>query len=64
MGSSMKHFGENERNSRHSRRDFIGKGLKLSIVSGIAGVGLLTGCEGEKGGRRGSKSVRRSHARA
>ncbi len=37
--------GEQDPASRHSRRNFIENGLKVSVVSGILGIGFLPGCK-------------------
>ena len=47
MKTSLHHLMENEKNIRNSRREFIEKGLKLTVVSGVAGSGLLAGCKEE-----------------
>jgi hemerythrin-like domain-containing protein len=45
MEKPTKPVNESDLNSAHSRRNFIEKGLKTTIVTGIVGVGLLTGCK-------------------
>src|SRR6266540_5663138 len=47
MKTSLHHLQENEKNIRNSRREFIEKGLKLTVVSGVASLGLLAGCKEE-----------------
>ncbi|RAJ80220.1 hemerythrin-like domain-containing protein [Chitinophaga dinghuensis] len=37
--------GEQGSVSRHSRRNFIENGLKITVVSGVLGIGLLPGCK-------------------
>jgi Uncharacterized conserved protein len=45
MKKTHKHLKENDLNYGCSRRNFIETGFKFSVVSGIAGVGLLSGCK-------------------
>ncbi len=44
----MRRLPKNEFIPDHRRRNFIEKGLKLTVASSIVGVGFLTGCEEKK----------------
>nr|WP_294860770.1 hemerythrin domain-containing protein [uncultured Fluviicola sp.] len=50
MGSNENTFHSDEAhgNSGSDRRQFIGNGVKLAVLGGIAGIGLLNSCTGEE----------------